>query len=1286
MMRKTVIIFCLLFATIFVARAQVINLMSPAGLTFTGTYGTASNTRTFSISGSALQAGILVTPPPGYQVSLNNIAYSNTITVGAAGEVDVTNIFIRLPATANAGDYVGDVVLTSPGALTVSGPSLSGTVNPFVLNLFITIRKPYGYEFPPGVYDYTELEFREWNGLLKNGNKVNSIDISITAGNSRFDKAGPYPGSVVIKDFTGRDGYLPGNYIVNFRTGDNTIYAADLMITANNVTKNFGTDLSNVPNSTQYTVLGLQNGETIGTVDIAYLAGAAAAAPPGRYQGAVEASNVKGGNIDRNNYNLLYIKGDLTVLSTTPEITATTTPVVIIACEGTPSSGAGIQQVTVSGKNIATGITAAAPTNFEVGLSVNGPFSTAVLIPAAAGVVTNATVYVRTAASAPAGLRTGFVVLSSSGAQNQFAEVSGTINMSPTVDRISAQTYRNGQVTTPIALSGSGNIFNWTNSNTAIGLGASGVGVIPAFSAINRGTSTVTATITVTPRSLPLLQVLTQGSNAVTSFNTIDGKQEAVISISPNITSIAISPDSKRIYGVQRSATGNLYGYKVANGVLESSITSGAASGKMVISPDGNKAFVPVSSASTSYLHAINTGYTPFTGDNYIELSSPCVGTAITPDGKSVYVLSNLPDAVTAINTNNYADKKSVTGSLATFIQHAVTSTDGSKLFVAGTGVSIINTATNAVIRNIATGITAGDIAVSADGNTLYVSQPSADRLLIFDVNTGNLLTQIAVGKRPTALALSADGTRLYVANSGETSVSEIDVAARSVIKAIQTGTAPLQLGLVGGTSCPGVPEQFTITVGPTSRFDLVSGPSALETEFGTNSAVSNFVVSGINLTQPVTITAPPGFSINVNGIGFSGQQTFPAGWFANNSNNTLSISIRLNANTDAGPHSGNIVLTTSAADPLNIPMPVSTVRPAPLTLVANEYLKPYGESLLTPVLRSQGLTITAGGLKNGNTIITATYNYGSGRNANDDAGRYANSITVGTINGEYGFKESNYAITRPILGDIVITKAPLIIKANNIEKTYGDVLTNGAQNSGITVTGLKGQDRAGIATISFGEGAAATAAVKEYPGSVTITGVTGGTFKPTNYEFNGYGTGDIIVKKAQLTITPDNATRMTGQENPSFTADIKGFVNGEDASVLTRQPVITTTASRTSVPGTYPITATNADAANYTMVYTPGTLTITLAPVINLVIPNTITPNGDGINDTWVIGNMFAYPKATINVYNRLGHPVFTSIGYTTPWDGKYKGQNLNAGVYYYVIQTGLADKPLSGSITLIR
>jgi gliding motility-associated-like protein len=85
-------------------------------------------------------------------------------------------------------------------------------------------------------------------------------------------------------------------------------------------------------------------------------------------------------------------------------------------------------------------------------------------------------------------------------------------------------------------------------------------------------------------------------------------------------------------------------------------------------------------------------------------------------------------------------------------------------------------------------------------------------------------------------------------------------------------------------------------------------------------------------------------------------------------------------------------------------------------------------------------------------------------------------------------------------------------------------------------------------------------------------------------------------------------------------------------------------------------------------------------------VVPNIFSPNGDGINDVWKIKYLEYYPDATVQVYNRYGQIVYSSVGYGTGWDGTYKGSTLPVGTYYYIINPKNGRPTVSGSVTIIK
>jgi len=84
--------------------------------------------------------------------------------------------------------------------------------------------------------------------------------------------------------------------------------------------------------------------------------------------------------------------------------------------------------------------------------------------------------------------------------------------------------------------------------------------------------------------------------------------------------------------------------------------------------------------------------------------------------------------------------------------------------------------------------------------------------------------------------------------------------------------------------------------------------------------------------------------------------------------------------------------------------------------------------------------------------------------------------------------------------------------------------------------------------------------------------------------------------------------------------------------------------------------------------------------------IPNTFTPNGDGLNDTWLIKGIENYPHANIQVFNRHGAKVFESLHNQSAFDGTCNSTSLPVGVYYYIININEGCNLLSGSLTIIK
>lgn len=98
-------------------------------------------------------------------------------------------------------------------------------------------------------------------------------------------------------------------------------------------------------------------------------------------------------------------------------------------------------------------------------------------------------------------------------------------------------------------------------------------------------------------------------------------------------------------------------------------------------------------------------------------------------------------------------------------------------------------------------------------------------------------------------------------------------------------------------------------------------------------------------------------------------------------------------------------------------------------------------------------------------------------------------------------------------------------------------------------------------------------------------------------------------------------------------------------------------------------------------------TVVITVKESFLLVPYNILTPDGNGQNDTWIVGNATTYPTNEVTVFNELGAVVYNQQAYMNDWDGRNAtGELLPDGTYYYVITFSNADQVYKGDLLLIR
>jgi len=175
----------------------------------------------------------------------------------------------------------------------------------------------------------------------------------------------------------------------------------------------------------------------------------------------------------------------------------------------------------------------------------------------------------------------------------------------------------------------------------------------------------------------------------------------------------------------------------------------------------------------------------------------------------------------------------------------------------------------------------------------------------------------------------------------------------------------------------------------------------------------------------------------------------------------------------------------------------------------------------------------------------------------------------------------------------------------------------------------------------------------------------------------------DSIIK-TNLTVTPYPFVDL-GKDKIICDGDIiELFVQNIYTSYLW-QDGSTNNSYTASLPGEYRVTVANENCIK------SDTVQITLCKQsTNVWIPNAFTPNGDGLNDYFMVESTGDFAEFHLVIYNRWGNLIFETDNPKVGWDGKYKGDYVEPGTYAYSLSfTGKEIKlkqKKNGKVTVVR
>ena len=339
---------------------------------------------------------------------------------------------------------------------------------------------------------------------------------------------------------------------------------------------------------------------------------------------------------------------------------------------------------------------------------------------------------------------------------------------------------------------------------------------------------------------------------------------------------------------------------------------------------------------------------------------------------------------------------------------------------------------------------------------------------------------------------------------------------------------------------------------------------------------------------SPATLTVTAGNAAKTyDGAAFTGGSSLVFSGFRNDeAADILTGTLAFTGNSQGAINAGSYAITPSGLSAtnytLNFASGTLTVNKAALTLTGADASREYGAA--DPAFSS---TLT--GFVNGETAVTAGVTGSAGgvssALAASPVGTYAYTPTAGT------YAAANYAFTQFVDGRVTVTPATLTIVAQAATRTYGAAEPTFAGS----VTGLRNGDALSAAvtgTLAFSTNATLSSNVGTYGLTGSGLGLVGANYVLAQAAGNATA---LSVTPAALTVNVASATKTYDGNAYAGGAGVSyaGFLNGDTASVISGTPVYAGTSQGARHAGNYVLTAGGQTAANYTLSFVPGALTV---------------------------------------------------------------------------------------------
>ena len=475
-----------------------------------------------------------------------------------------------------------------------------------------------------------------------------------------------------------------------------------------------------------------------------------------------------------------------------------------------------------------------------------------------------------------------------------------------------------------------------------------------------------------------------------------------------------------------------------------------------------------------------------------------------------------------------------------------------------------------------------------------FIGTDSATSLTTAPVCTTTATSASPVGSYPDSCSGAVDPNYAMTYTDGSLQVGPAPLVVTASSASITYGGAapviqPSYSGFVNGDDATTLTTAPTCTTSVTSVSPVGSYDSSCSA--GVDPNYSFNYVDGSVQVGPASITVTASSSSTVYAGTVPSVTAGVAGLQNSESASVLGAALTCSTTATSSSPVGSYPTSCSGASDANYTVEYVNgsivVGPAALSISASSASATYGGS--TPTI-----TASYSGFVNGDSpaALTSPPTCTTTATSSSAVGTYPSSCS--------GAADANYTVSY-VDGTVQVVTAPLVVAASSPSMTYGGTVPTITPS----YSGFVNGDNAGAltATPTCSTTATSSSPVGSYPDSCAQA-------SDPNYTIT-YVPGTTVVGSAALVIRASSGTMTYGGTVPTITPSYSGFVNGNNASSLTAQPVCTTTATASLAVGNYSSSCSGGADPNYTLTYVTGLVTIGAAPLTITASSGTMTYGG---------------------------------------------------------------------------